>query len=813
MKKRAIGLFLAFLMTLGLFPVAALASTEADLSGQLEGYITAALDAAKEAAGLTAEDDLLARFTESSTYTDWTALAIGRFGYRDASGYHFLYHDGDGYEDYLAAMKSYVTEKYASGGGKLHRVKATEWHRLIVAVNALGGDPTDFGTYNDAPVDLVNDGTYNHPAPGKQGINGSIWALIALDSKDYPVPEEVVTTRAQFIEDLLSRQLADGAEGNELGGWALSGSASDPDITAMTIQALAPYYTDDTRYTYTNKALGQETTQTVGEAVDAALDRLGELQLSDGDFSSWGTVNVESTAQVLVALCALGIDPAGDTRFIKGSNTLLDGILKFRLSGGGFTHAYGKPDPDNPSADPGQFNAMANDQATYALVAYWRFEKGLSSLYDMASDWEDSGPEPEPEMVNITVAVDADTLGLGYLIRPTQVEVAEGTRASAVLTGLLAENGYTWDSDGTIEGGFYLKGIRPVDQNEATVVPYIVEAMVGDGPDYTGRNDDTLGAGDYHETSGWMYFVNNISADKGPSDWRVSDGEVLRWQFSVYGYGADLNVDNSSWGGSPGLVPGLGDKDELIALVAARRGEKTDAELMKSAAYRDAMAALQDSTASQAVLDRAYAALLNGTSSGGSGNKVPVIPESKDPDDTQPDNAGQEENTKPMEPRIFADVPDGHWAKEAVDFVAAKGLFQGTSDTEFSPALPMSRAMLMTVLARNAGVDTSGGESWYVKGLAWAVEQGISDGTAPDSHITREQLAVMLYRYAGEPETGGGLEGFVDAVAVSTWAGDALRWAVEQGIVTGKEGARLDPQGLATRAEAAAMLYRAAGLL
>lgn len=810
MKKRLIGLFLALLMTLGVFPPAALAA-EADLSARLEEYITAALDAAKTEAGLTAEDELLSRFTESSTYTDWTALSIGRFGYRDDSGYHFLYHDGDGYEDYLAAMKNDVTKKYASGGGKLHRVKATEWHRLIVAVNALGGDPTDFGTYNDAPVDLVNDGTYNHPDPGKQGINGSIWALIALDSKRYPVQSNVVTTRAQFIEDLLSRQLTDGAEGNELGGWALSESVSDPDITAMTVQALAPYYTDDTRYTYTNKALGQEMTQSVGEAVDAALDRLGELQRDDGDFSSWGTVNVESTAQVLVALCSLGIDPAEDERFIKGSNTLLDGILKFRLSGGGFTHAYGEPDPENSSADPGHFNAMANDQATYALVAYWRFEKGLSSLYDMAPDWEDSEPEPEPEMVSVTVSVDASTLGLGYLIQPTQVEVAEGTRASAVLTGLLAENGYTWDSDGTIESGFYLKGIGPVDQAGATVASYIVEAVGGDGPDYTARTDNVLGAGDYHEMSGWMYFVNNVSADKGPSDWRVSDGEVLRWQFSIYGYGADLNVDNSSWGGSPSLVPGLGDKDRLTALVATRRGEKTDGELMKNAAYRDAITALQDPTASQTVLDRVYAALLNGTSTGD--NKVPVIPEVKDPDEAQPDDTGREEDAQPVEVRSFGDVPDGHWAKEAVDFVTAKGLFQGTSDTRFSPTLPMSRAMLMTVLARNAGVDTSGGDNWYAKGLEWAVDRGISDGTAPESHITREQFAVMLYRYAGAPETDGELEGFVDAAAVSDWAGDALRWAVVQGIVTGRDGARLDPQGLATRAEAAAMLYRAAGLL
>lgn len=120
----------------------------------------------------------------------------------------------------------------------------------------------------------------------------------------------------------------------------------------------------------------------------------------------------------------------------------------------------------------------------------------------------------------------------------------------------------------------------------------------------------------------------------------------------------------------------------------------------------------------------------------------------------------------------------------------------------------MTRAMLTTVLARFDGVDTSGGAVWYEKGIKWAVENSISDGTNPEREITREQLAVMLYRYAGSPASSGTLAGFADVGKVSSYALAALQWAVEQGIITGKADSVLDPSGFATRAEVATMLMR-----
>lgn len=351
-----------------------------ELSAQLAAYIKAAVKSAKDQKNLSGsllgnEDFLVGA---SSTGTDWMALAMGRFGYFDDGKYIFLIDDGEGYDAYLAAMRSYIEKTYAENNGILHSAKATEWHRAVVAIAALRGDPTAFGTYLEKPIDLIADGSYNNmlkAGPGTQGINGWIWGLIALDTGMYTVPEDAKYTRETFIKEILKMQLTDGVGGNTYGGWVLGGygSRSDVDITAMAIQALAPYYNDDKTYTYVNENSKTEVSKTVRQCVDEALDVLGTMQTDNGGFSSWGTDNVESVAQVVVALCALGIDPAKDSRFVtRDGKTLLDGMLRFRLSDGGFCH----------TASTG-WNSMANDQATYALVAYWRFENGMRTLYDM----------------------------------------------------------------------------------------------------------------------------------------------------------------------------------------------------------------------------------------------------------------------------------------------------------------------------------------------------------------------------------------------------------------------------------------------
>ncbi len=327
-----------------------------------------------------------------TTPGDWYPIGLGRLGISDK------------YAAYLAVIKDRIEERYRQPG-KLSSAKATEWHRISLAVLAMGGDPTDIGSdENGESINLIADGTYDRGVTtslGRQGINGWIWGLITLDSLRYNIPDGAYYTRDDIITEILCRQLSDG-------GFALSGTAADPDITAMAIQALAPYYNDEKTYTYMRKSRGEDTTQTVRVAVDEAISCLSVRQLDGGDFSSWGTENVESTDQVTVALCSLGIDPLTDERFIKNGNTLLDGILKYRMTDGGFVHSF-TYDPDNPTSLPDKSNTMAGEQTLYTMAALLRQAAGMRTLYDFREEQSDSLKERIDKLENGIADVTADT--------------------------------------------------------------------------------------------------------------------------------------------------------------------------------------------------------------------------------------------------------------------------------------------------------------------------------------------------------------------------------------------------------------------
>lgn len=154
----------------------------------------------------------------------------------------------------------------------------------------------------------------------------------------------------------------------------------------------------------------------------------------------------------------------------------------------------------------------------------------------------------------------------------------------------------------------------------------------------------------------------------------------------------------------------------------------------------------------------------------------------------------------------FADTQN-HWAKDEVSFVAARELFNGIGNNLFGVSGEMTRGMVNTVLARLAGANTEGGAKWYDKGTEWARTNGISDGTNPTAPVTREQLAAMLYRFAGAPAVSGALN-FNDANAVSEYARSTLLWATQNGILNGVGGDLAAPTAHAERAQVAAMLAR-----
>ena len=207
-----------------------------------------------------------------------------------------------------------------------------------------------------------------------------------------------------------------------------------------------------------------------------------------------------------------------------------------------------------------------------------------------------------------------------------------------------------------------------------------------------------------------------------------------------------------------------------------------------------------------------YTVLVDGTSVGTAEAKLGTTDSSSSMGTFKPGQGGQSnQNGGQATVGSFKDVPQS-WFASAVQYVTSNSLMNGTSTTAFSPSATMSRGMLMTVLARYAGESTEGGTVWYEKGMNWAKNKGISDGSAPNRNITREQLAAMLYRYAGEPDGAADLSAYTDAGSVSAYAEKAVQWCVKNGILTGKTSSTLAPKATATRAECAAMLQRFASL-
>ena len=360
MKKRIIAAFAALIMILcAVLPAYAATGGASPSDDEALSVANGIIEWKKQSTGISPEEALFSADYSGlagSSAGDWYAFGIGRLGI------------DDDYEMYLAALRENVSERYAKDGG-LDKIKATEWHRITLAVLALGGDPTSFGRDSEGkPINLIADGVYNRDNLGAQGINGLIWGLIALDAADFSVPDGAYYTRDGIISELLSLRCPDG-------GFAFSGGRSDPDITAMAITALSPYYKSEKKYV-TEDFSGGTATVTVGEIIDGALLRLSEMQLETGDFRSYGLRNSGSVCQVIVALCSLGIDPFSDVRFIKNGVTLWDGLMTYKNSDGGFIGNLS--DGNMPSG------SMAGEQALYTMAAIIRQRSGAGRLFDFS---------------------------------------------------------------------------------------------------------------------------------------------------------------------------------------------------------------------------------------------------------------------------------------------------------------------------------------------------------------------------------------------------------------------------------------------
>lgn len=403
--------------------------------------------------------------------------------------------------------------------------------------------------------DLATAGRVLSETTGKQGIMSLIFALHLINNG--ACAEGI--TADNVADELISLAL-------ESGGWAISGSNSDVDVTAMALQALAPY------------------ADKYAKIVDGAVELLALRQLDDGDYKSYGVANPESGAQVIIALTALGIDPLGDDRFVKNGNTLLDGMMKYSVSGG-FSHTYG-----------GEVNKLATQQTYCALVALERFYSGKSGFYDVntdissdesnvlsveesfeniesfdstcekVSDVSDLPTVPPKKngsyrnIVKLVISMAVIVVTMIFVIRkrkPSDIIIAI-VIGSVLLAAVWlvriesADSHYDENSKGEVIG-IVTFSIECEAAGKTFFAPALVDIYDGDtafdvllraanekriAVAYNRPYGDVyvsaiggISEFDYGDTSGWMYSVNGVSPSVSASAYTLKSGDVLVWYY------------------------------------------------------------------------------------------------------------------------------------------------------------------------------------------------------------------------------------------------------------------------------------------
>lgn len=497
-----------------------------------------------------------------STGGEWMALGFARSG-RDVP------------DSYYDSVVAYVDEKIDENG-RLHATKCTTNCRFIVALTAIGKDPTDVGGHN--LLAGLNDMGYIR----KVGVSGVIWTLIAFDCGKYEMPKGI--DRETLVDTILDFQVPGG-------GWANSGNIADPDVTSMAIQALAPYREEPE----------------VQSALDDAVTVLAGMLDETGNFPSQYGASSESVSQVIVALCTLGIDPNTDARFVKNGMSALDGLLGYYVEGGGFQHIHS-----------GKIDGIATEQGYYALTAYFRMLEGKTPLYDMTDGFTVTLQQPQtPEAEKQDILWLWIVLGTGIVLTAAclllkkklgKKKAANAIMVVIILTVAAAGIGFALQS-GVFDNGPELGSeyrITPIPDNrlvttenaenictitircdtvldnqnllEEAKVPYVpadgvilpeitVEFTPGENVfdvlqrvceaadipleySWTPLYDSYYLEGICHlyefdcgPESGWMYQVSGKFPNYGCSSYEVQPGDSIEWLYSCIGLGADLGAD------------------------------------------------------------------------------------------------------------------------------------------------------------------------------------------------------------------------------------------------------------------------------
>lgn len=275
-------------------------------------------------------------------------------------------------ESYINLFYSNVIAYCESKDWQITRAKYSDYSKLILALTAIGVDARNVMGHN--LLAYLSD----YENVSRQGNNGTIWALIALKSNPaYEIPEDPSAVQ-QNSEELLVKKVV-GMQCQD-GGWTLMGTTGDSDMTGMAMQALASYYNKD----------GYED---VTAAIDKGLAWIEKNQLSSGGFGTMNTETSESVAQIITALCGVGIDCGEDARFIKNGKWPMTGLFQYYMPEGGFMHVAADAG-NNGGGAGGIIDGMATEQGLYATVAYRRFLDGETFLYDMSDVAISAGTKP-----------------------------------------------------------------------------------------------------------------------------------------------------------------------------------------------------------------------------------------------------------------------------------------------------------------------------------------------------------------------------------------------------------------------------------